>query len=174
MLLEYSYDNGMMVLDFLKRNKIVTLTISRKMDRDMIEYTLFDEYLESKQNRIRQVLENSMAKRLSLITLLDNFIVTKSAGKNVMLSLKFSALNGPIAELTYQLIGDPALAEQMHDDYGDMQKALENIENLSTRLGIINTPLNKVFRKEGAGRNKKQVQLTVGDFIRIMREAVDN
>ena len=62
----------------------------------------------------------------------------------------------------------------MHDNYGDMQKALERVEKLSVELGIINTPLGNVFRKEGSGRNKKQIPLTVNDFIQVMRRAVDN
>lgn len=174
MLLEYSYDNGMKVLDLLKQNKIVTLIIHEQLDTLMIEYTLISDYPEAKQNRIRKVLENSMAKRFSLITLLDSFIITKSEGKNTRLKLSFNALHFPIAELTYWLTGHPLIVEQMHDNYSDMRQALERVEKLSIELGIINTPLGNVFRKEGTGRNKKQIPLTVNDFIHVMREAVDN
>ena len=174
MLLEYSYDNATKVLELLKRNEVVTLSIAEQMDTLVIEYTLLSDYPETKQNRIKKVLENSMTKRLSLITLLDSFIITKSEGKDTRLKLNFNALHFPVAELAYRLVGHPLITEQMHDNYGDMQKALERVEKLSVELGIINTPLGNVFRKEGSGRNKKQIPLTVNDFIQVMRRAVDN
>lgn len=174
MLLEYSYDNATKVLGLLKQNQIVTLSIAEYLDTLTIDYTLVEDYPEDKRGRIRKILSNSMTKRLSMITLLDSFIITKSEGKDTRLKLTFNALHAPIAELSYRLVGDPLITEQMHDNYSDMRKALERVEKLSVELGIINAPLGNVFRKEGSGRNKKHIQLTVHDFIQIMRQAVDN
>lgn len=174
MLLEYDYDNGMKVLDLLKKNKIATLSITEQGNTQLIEYTLLNDYEPDIQKRIKTTLTNSVNVRLSTISLLDNFIVSKAEWKDTKIKLYFSALKKPVADLAYWLNGDPLIAESMRDNYSKARKTLERLHKLSIELGIVNVPLGDVYRKEKNGRNKKYIPLTVNDFIQVMRKAIDN
>lgn len=172
MLLEYSYDNATKVLELMQNSAVASLRITEQDNVCVLEYTLVKDYSEAQQNVIRRTLAESMPKRLALISLLHDFIVTKSAGKDIHLNLVFDAVSVKQCEVVYSLHGHPLLREVEENNVEELRRCLERYDDLILRMGIANQKIPNVYRKEGSGKSKKTTQLTLRDFCTLLREAL--
>ena len=173
MILEYSYDNALKVLNLLKTSQIATLFIKEKNNICAIDFTLISDYPEPKQANIRPALNESMAERIAINSLFNNFMVSKLAGKNVRLELNFNAVNVRKCEITYKLDGEKLIKAQDENYILELTNCLERYEHLITQLGVSDYVLDSVFKKEGSGRGKKTVPITLKDLSSITRRMIN-
>lgn len=171
MLLEYNYDRAMKVLELMKNAEIASLHIVEKEGKCIMEYTLVKDYGESQQATIRKALIASITKRLALLSLFNDFIVTKSAGKDIHLKLKFNAVNVKQCEIVYALNGHPLIRCSEQNNVTEMQRCLEQCDKLLVNMGVGGQVVDGVYRKEGTGRNKKTTPLTMQDLVTLLRQA---
>lgn len=174
MILEYSYDKANMVLDYFKQSKIASLDIKTVKERRpdgetafVMEYTLVEDYPEPRQSLIREVLQNSLQERLQLANVLNQFIENQILDNVNDFSLKFNAVKVRKCEIAYSSSYKQAVKDTNLTD--ELVKCLERFDRIVTEMGIADHETANVFRREGSGRNKKYVALTikeVGDTLR--------
>lgn len=173
MLLQYSYDAAMEVLDLLKENKIARLTVKEQDGVTAIEYRLISEFPYQTQVKAQQILSENLHDRLYLVKLWNDFVVSKSAGRDVHLDLKFNVANTEKFEFTHCLVGNLIYSHAENTEYERVQRLLESLEQTLTVMGVHGQQLVNVYRKEGTGRSKKHIPLTLGDLLFYVRKAVE-
>jgi hypothetical protein len=177
MILEYSYDNGNMILDYFKQSKLATLDIKtvreRRPDGDVkfvMEYTLVEEYPELRQELIKEVLADSLPERLQLANVLNKFIENQILDNVNDFSLKFNAVQVRKCEITYsssykQAVKDTNLTQELI-------KCLEKYDRIVTEMGIADQPTKNLFKREGSGRNKKYTLATIQEVGNALRQSL--
>lgn len=173
MILEYNYDKAMKVLELLKHNELANLMISETGDGiPVMEYKLINEYPGYIQRQIRRTLEEAMARRLQLIELLNNFIVSKAANEEIHLNLTFNAVSVRKCKIEYSYEGRLLKATDEQNTLKALNACLERIDSLLVSMGVSSQKID-VFRKEGSGRGKKYIPLTLKDFTCIVRKSLE-
>ena len=158
MILEYNYDNGISVLEHIKKSELVTLTIKQVKDSNqkfVISYTLINDYPEKSQNIIREVLSNSLEDRLQLINILNQFIENQSLGNVNDFSLNFNSLSSKKkCEIFYS--SSYKTVKQKDNSIQELIQCLENYDCIVTKMGIHSQEVPKIFKK-GNGKGKLRV-----------------
>ena len=174
MVLEYSYDKANEILTLFKDSKIATLNIQPTKSEDgivyLIDYTLIDTYVENKQKNMRKVLNESLPERLRVAELFNNFIEHQTLNNVEEFKLFFNIVDVNKCEINYfASFGDKA---NNISDIAQLEKCLEQCDSLITKMGICDITIPNVFRKEGAGKNRKTIPLTVKDITKSLRLAL--
>ena len=172
MLLEYNYDKAMKVLKLMQDSALASLHISEHDGVCVMEYTLVGDYPDVQQVVIKRTLAASISKRLALLSLFNDFIVTKSAGKDIHLNLTFNAVNVRECEVIYSISGHPLIRREELNNVEELRRCLERYDELITNMGISNQKIPNVYRKEGSGKTKKTSPVTMSDFVLFLREAL--
>lgn len=176
MILEYNYDNGNLVLDLFKQSALATLEIKTVTDKDeprfVMEYSLVKDYSETDQAIIRKALSESLNERLQLANVLNQFIENQILNNVISFSLKFRAAHVRKCEITYSSSFKKAGMKDPKKGISDLVKCLEQLDNIVTDLGIGTQTVTGIFQKEGSGRNKKYVPLTVQEISYSLRHAL--
>lgn len=174
MILEYNYDKANKVLELFKESKLATLNIQPKEHEGeptfIMEYTLIDDYAEKKQHDMRRVLMQSLPERLRVAQLLNDFI-EHQALKNVKeFTLQFNIVDVHKCEVTYSA----SFGDEANDisDVKQLQNLLEQYDLLITKMGVGDITVPNVLRREGGGKNRKYVPLTVRDIEKALRSAI--
>ena len=194
MILEYNYDKGNEILDYFKQSKLASLDIKtvkeRKPDGEtkfVMEYTLVEDYPEPRQSLIREVLADSLPERLQLTNVLNQFIENQILNNVNDFSLKFNAvaLTSPVprmngefnavkvrkCEITYSSSYKQSVAKS-ESSTEELVKCLEKLDRIITNMGITDQPTANIFRREGTGRNKKHIPLTIGEVATTLRQSL--
>lgn len=173
MILEYSYDKAMKVLKYFKNGDIAYLSIKPQVKgsdgetKFAMEYTLITDYPEPKQNLIRIALSNSLPLRLDIVSLLNKFIENQVIDNVSEFYLTFNAVNVQKCDIDYRLTCKSTTNEVCkHTELAD---CLDRFDSLITKMGVADTKVENVFKKEGGSRSKKYTQLTVSDISEILR-----
>ena len=174
MILEYSYDKANDILALFKDSKIATLNIQPKnTDEDAVyimEYTLIDSYTEKKRNNMRKILNESLPARLRISELLNDFIEHQSLNNVEEFKLFFNIVDVDKCEITYfASFGQKA---NSISDIRQFQKCLEQYDSIITRMGVSDITIPNVFRKDGSGKNRKNISLTIKDIGKILRHTL--
>lgn len=173
MILEYSYDNGNKILDLFKESKLATLDIKTVHNDNetkfVMEYTLVEDY--QKQSLIRKVLDDSLAERLQLVNVLNQFIENQILENVNDFSLKFNTVKVNKCEIVYSF--SYKHSSKSVNPIAKLTKCLEEYDRLILEMGITDqaTP---VFKKVGSGKNKKYTQLTIGEISDVLRQAIED
>ena len=176
MLLEYSYDKANTILDYFKKSELATLVISTvKEDKNsdpkfIMEYTFIKDYPETKQNLIRKVLSESLAERFQLSNILNKFIENQILKNVKEFSLKFNAVNVRKCEIVYSYSFKQSLPNVSL--IKELEQCLENYDSIITKMGISDQPATNIYRREGTGRNKKHIPLTIREVGNILRQSL--
>lgn len=174
MILEYNYDKGNTVLEYFKQSKLATLDIKTTKENGEIkfvmEYTFVEDYPEPRQNLIREVLANSLPERLQLANVLNQFIENQILDNVNDFTLRFNAVKVRKCEITYsssykQAVKDTNLTQELI-------KCLERYDRIVTEMGIADQVTANIFKREGGGRNKKYVPLTIQDVGNTLRQSL--
>lgn len=173
MLLEYNYDSATDILELLKQNQIASLQLKEKDGTVAIEYRLISEFPQSVQAKAQQVLSEALNDRLYLVKLWNDFFISKAAGCDVHLTIKFSAVYVEELQFTHRLVGNLIYSVPENTEYEKLQHCLSTLEETMTHMGIHGQQLVNVYRKEGSGRSKKHIPMTLGDLIFYVRKAVE-
>ena len=170
MILEYNYDNGMSILEYIKKSELVTLTIKQTKDSNqkfVMSYTLISDYSEKSQDIIKEVLSNSLEDRLQLINILNQFIENQSLGNVNSFCLDFNSLSSKKkCEIYYS--SSYKTNEQKDNPIQELIQCLENYDSIVTKMGIHSQEVPKVFKKCN-GKGKKFAPVTfkeLGDILR--------
>lgn len=179
MILEYSYDKGNQILDYFKQSKLASLDIKTiKEDGDtkfVMEFTLVEDYPEPRQTLIKEVLADSLPERLQLTSVLNQFIENQILNNVNSFSLKFNTVKVRKCEINYSSSYKQAtVTTKSTDSYtiADLNKCLESFDRIVTRMGIADQPTANVFRREGTGRNRKYVPLTMQEIATTLRQSL--
>lgn len=177
MILEYSYDSANIVLELLKGSKIASLTVAKHEDTYAMEYTLIEDYSEAKQVFIRKNLADALPQRLKVVELMNQFVENQILGLVNSFSLSFDAVNKRKCQIQYSVSfgktrSNTENGEQHKEPVVQMQKCLEQFENILLQLGVQDQTVN-VYRREGSGRNKKHVQLTLQGVVEEIRKSLE-
>lgn len=174
MILEYSYDKANEILTLFKDSKLATLNIQPKTSDGetvyIMEYTLIDSYVESKRDNMRKVLVESLPERLRVAELLNEFIEHQSLNNVEKFSLTFNIVDVLKCEVTYSAsYGQEAKSVS---DIKQLQNCLEQYDLLITRMGVSDITVPGIFRKEGNGKNRRNVQLTIKEIGEALKHAL--
>lgn len=173
MILEYSYDKAMKVLEYFKNGDIAYLSIKPQVKgsdgetKFAMEYTLITDYPEPKQNLIRIALSNSLPLRLDIVSLLNKFIENQVIDNVSEFYLTFNAVNVQKCDIDYRLTCKSTTNEVCK--HTELTDCLDRFDSLITKMGVADTKVENVFKKEGGSRSKKYTQLTVSDISEILR-----
>ena len=175
MILEYSYDKGNKILDLFKKAELATLEIKKVKDcnesKFVMEYTLISDYAEARQLAIKEVLSQSLAERLQLANVLNQFIEAQTLNNVNDFSLKFNAVKVKKCEISYsssykQGVQNVSLLEELTN-------CLERYDRIVTEMGISDQQTSNIYRKEGSGRNKKYIPLTMCEVGCVLRQSLE-
>lgn len=178
MILEYSYDKINMVLDYFKQSKLATLDIrtikEKRIDGEtkfVMEYTFVEDYPEPRQSLIREVLADSLPERLQLTNVLNQFIENQILDNVNEFSLKFNAVKVRKCEIIYSSSYKQVITEGKNN-IKELEKCLEKLDRIITDMGVGDNTTANIYRKEGNGRNKKYIPLTVKDVSNTLRKSL--
>ena len=176
MLLEYSYDKANQVLEYFKNSELATLDIktvrTRGLDFEIkfvMEYTFIKDYPEPKQNLIRKALSESLPERLQLSNVFNQFIENQVLDNVKDFSLRFNAVNVKKCEFAYSSTYKQAAKET--NLCNELIKCLEKLDRIILTMGVTETETN-LYKKEGSGRSKKYVPLTIKDVSDTFRQSL--
>lgn len=173
MLLQYNYDVAMDLLELLKKNEIGRLAVKEKDGVIAIEYELISKFPHPTQVKAQKLLSENLHDRLYLIKLWNDFVVSKSAGRDVHLDITFNVINTDKFEFTHLLVGNLIYSKPGNTDYERVNRLLDALEHTLTHMGVHGQQLVSVYRKEGTGRSKKHIPLTLGDLLFYVRKAIE-
>lgn len=179
MILEYSYDKGNLILEYFKKSELASLNIktikpTKKGDETkfVMEYTFIKDYPEPKQNLIRKVLAESLPERLQLTNVLNQFLENQILDAVNDFSLRFNAVNVRKCEISYSSSYNAVKSAAPKNLLNDLTKCLERFDYIVTEMGIADQATTNIFKKEGSGRNKKYVPLTIKDVGNTLRQSL--
>lgn len=174
MILEYSYDKGNKILDLFKKSELATLEIKKVKDSNdykfVMEYTLVSDYVESRQEAIKELLSESLAERLQLANILNQFIENQILNNVVDFSLKFNAVKVKKCEITYSSSYKQAV--QNVNLLQELTNCLERLDYIVTEMGIADQTTDNICRREGNGRSKKYTPLTIREIANTFRQSL--
>lgn len=176
MLLEYNYDKGNKVLEMFKNSELAFLNISQGKEVEgkpvfVMEYALINDYPEPKQNLIRKALAESLPERLQLTDILNQFVEHQSLNSVTKFSLRFNAVNVRKCEISYS--SSFANKQSSVNLCDELVSCLEKYDYIVTQMGIAGQEVSGVYRREGTGRNKKYIPLTIQDVGNILRHSLE-
>lgn len=178
MILEYNYDKGNYILELFKNAELATLNIKtvreRRIDGEtkfVMEYTLVKDYAEPRQQLIRDALSESLAERLQIVAVLNQFIENQIQNNVNDFSLKFNAVKVRKCEISYSSSYKQTQPQKV-DLLKELIDCLERYDHIVTEMGISSQAIGNIYRKEGAGRNKKYVPLSIKDMGDILRHSL--
>lgn len=179
MILEYSYDKGNQILDYFKQSKLASLDIKTvKEDGEtkfVMEYTLVEDYPEPRQTLIREVLADSLPERLQLANVLNQFIENQILNNVNNFSLKFNAVKVRKCEISYSSsYKQAAVTTKSAGSYtvADLEKCLESLDRIITEMGVADQQTANIYKREGTGRNKKYIPLTIQQVATTLRQSL--
>ena len=173
MLLEYSYEKANKVLTMFNEGKLATLEIHNVSPSDddkkfVMDYTLVSEYPTSQQMRIKKAMSNpeSFTVRMRITEILNKFIENQITNTVVRFNLSFTAVETLIcrSNVQSQFSGNSSVVTDK-----EIQSCIDKFDNIITKMGIGSTKLDNVYRKEGSGRNKKNIPVTLSDLSDMLR-----
>jgi hypothetical protein len=177
MILEYNYDNGNLVLDLFKKAALATLEIKTVTDCDdtrfVMEYTLIEDYPELRQEMIRQALSESLNERLQLSNVLNQFMENAILDNVKAFYLNFNAVKVRKCQIRYSSsYGTNAKAAAPKSNIVNLEQCLEQFDRIVIDMGAGAQTVPGIFKREGSGRNKKYVPLTISDLAAALRHAL--
>lgn len=174
MLLDYNYDNANKVLAMFNEGKLATLNVSCLIPEEkkyVMEYTLVTEYPSDCQIKIKKAMsnQNSYPVRMRVTELLNQFIENQATDTVINFNLNFTAVDSLICKSTSQCqfgsntacITDKQLCE-----------CLDDLDGIITKMGVGPVKIDNLFRKEGSGKNRKNVPVTLSDLSATIRQAL--
>lgn len=174
MILEYNYDKGNQVLELFKKAELATLEIKTVKENNetkfVMEYTLINDYTDNRQSMIREALSTSLSERLQLANVFNQFIENQILNNVIDFSLKFNAVRVRKCEITYS--SSYKQTPQNVDLLQELRNCLERYDHIITEMGIADHATANIYRKEGSGRNKKYVPLTIKDVGNTLRRSL--
>lgn len=177
MILEYTYDNGLAVLDLFKQSALATLSIQTVKDdntdepRFIIEYSLTESYDVLTQSKIRKVLESSLKERLKLVNVLNQFIENAILGNIKTFSLTFNAVNVRKCQILYSS-SSSGTKPITKASVQDLVKCLAELDRIIVDMGIYDQAVPGMFKKDGSGKGKKYAQLTIQEISTGLRKTL--
>lgn len=172
MILEYNYDNGNKILNLFKESKLATLDVKTVKDGDEIkfvmEYTLVEDYPEARQELIKEVLAESLSERLQLANVLNKFIENQAIDNVNNFVLKFNTVKVRKCEISYSSSYKQQIKETSSVE--ELMKCLEKLDHIIVEMGISNQEIPGLFMKDGKGKSKKYVPLTIKDMEFTLRQ----
>lgn len=174
MILEYSYDKANEIIELFKNSEIASLNITTFKDTDeprfAMEYTLVKDCPETKQVLIRKALESSLTERLQLVNVLNQFLENQILNNVKSFTLKFNAINVRKCQITYSSSYKSALKST--SSVSDLQRNLEQLDRTIVEMGISDQTTVDIYKKEGSGRSKKYIPLTIGEVLQTLRASL--
>lgn len=174
MLLNYNYDNANKVLAMFNEGKLATLNIERPVSNEkkfVMNYTLVTEYPSDYQMKIKRAMSNpnSYPVRIKVTELFNQFIENQATDTVIEFSLYFTAVDSLICKCTSKCQfggnNDCVTGEQI-------EECIDDLDGIITKLGIGSVKVDNWFKKEGAGKNKRNVPLTLTDLSIMIRHAL--
>lgn len=171
MILEYSYDKTNDIIDLLNKSQIASLTVTKTDETVIMDYTLISDYPEQKQGLIRKVLSEALPQRLKLINIMNQFLENQILGLVDDFNINFNAVNVRQCEFKYSY-GFSKKAAVKQEPIQTIETCLEQLERAIVNMGASEQTI-PAYRKEGTGRNKKYIQMTMQDFVTILRQSME-
>ncbi len=168
MLLEFSHENANKVLALFNEGNIAQLNVQSVVTdagkRFVFNYITMDSLEPSRKSIAVRVLNhpNSYMTRMRVTELLNQFIENMATNTVVRFGLEFSVLERSVPVLNTQVqFAKPS--NTVKDD--DIQDCIKSLDNVVTKMGIGPIKIAGVFRREGTGKGKKNVPLTVSEIV---------
>lgn len=175
MLLEYSYDKVNKVIDLFRKSAVASLSIKKaghlSNPKYVMEYRLVEEFDGPKQNRIIEALNNSLVERLNIVSVLNTFIEKQSLDLVNDFSLSFNAIGVKECQIDYSF-SYKNTPEDTACPIVELEQCLENYDRLITKLGVADQTVPNIYKREGTGRSKKNIPVTLQEVSCILRQAL--
>jgi hypothetical protein len=175
MLLEYSYDNANKILAMFNEGKLATLNVhpvvvSKQESKFVMEYTLITEYPSEQQVKIKKAMSNpnSYPVRMRVTEQLNQFIEASAVDAIINFTLSFTAIEGLVCRSSSQCQFGNAITNTTDKQIKD---CVDKLDALITKMGVGSVKL-EVYRKEGSGKNKRNVPLTLSEVTDVIRQTL--
>ena len=171
MISEYSYDVITKVIDLFQQSRIVTLNIEDCNEQALIDYTTTEDYDASERLAISHTLRNSLGTRLYVSNLLNQYIEKKSLDEVTKFFATFNAYGVKQCkfESSYQFSGKP-FSQKTNTEM--LKKGLEQIDRAIVNMGVSDQK-TELYRREGSGKSKKYVALTMQEVAEKLRKELE-
>lgn len=172
MLLEFSHENANKVLALFNEGNIAQLNVQAVVTdagkRFVFNYITMDNVEPNRKPMAMRILNhpNSYMTRMRVTELLNQFIENMATDTVINFGLEFSVLERSIPVLNTRVqFAKPS--NTVKDD--DIQECIKSLENVVTKMGIGPTKIDGIFRREGTGKGKRNVLLTISEVVDILK-----
>lgn len=168
MLLEFSHANANKILTLFNEDKIAQLNVQpvtvEGKRRFMFDYILMDSLDTHRKSVAMKTLSNpnSLMSRMRIIEILNQFIENMATDTVTRFTLEFSVIDRATILLNTQ-VQFAKEANTVTDE--SVRECFKNLQDIVTKMGIHRAKVEGVFRKEGSGKSKKTVTMTVGEIV---------
>lgn len=172
MLLEFSYENANKVLSLFNEGNIAQLHIGSVVvdgkTRFVLNYIPMDSLDTHSKSVAMRALNNpnSYMSRMRVTEMLNKFIENMATNTVTRFELEFSVIERATVLLNTQ-VQFAKEANTVTDT--SIEDCLKTLEDIVTKLGISSMKVNEVFKKEGNGKSKKSVPMSVSEIVDALK-----
>lgn len=176
MVLEFDHQKMEKIIEKFCNGQLATLDIYEKDGTYLINYTGTNIYTTEQQAAMKEVLDNNLPIRIKMQTTLTQFLENMVLDNVQKMEFHYSILDTNYIDMRMTLIlKDPALvpSREVESDMARMTRLCKNLDALILDMGITDIPIPGIFRREGAGKNRKYTQQTIGDLTGMIASALE-
>ena len=172
MILEYSYDKAMHILNLIKKNEIASLSIREADKKTYFEYTLVSNYPSPQREKMQAILLDSIAKRMQLLEFINKLIIAKTQDIDFYLKVNFSVTDCRSCSFQYWSSGTVDTIPKETIAATNINKALEMLDKSILDMGSGDVQIQGIFKKTGHGRGTKYTPMTLGMLTQVIRDTL--
>lgn len=172
MLLEFSYENATKVLGLFNEGDIAQLTVKpvevENERKFVFNYITLKELDAHDRSVAMKTLNdsNSYLIRMRVTEMLNKFIENMATNTVTRFELEFSVIGRTTVLLNTQ-VQFAKEANTITDK--SIDSCFKDLNDIVTKMGITSVKVNGIFRREGSGKGRKHIQMTVGEVVEALQ-----
>lgn len=172
MLLEFTHENAMKVLELFNEGNIAQLNVqalpTESGSRFVFDYVTMDSLDPHNKATAMKTLHHpsSYMTRMRVTEMLNQFIENMATNTVTRFRLEFSVIGRGVAMLNTQ-VQFAKEANTVTDK--SIEDCLKDLDAIVTKMGIGPVKVDGVFRREGTGKGKKNVPLSVSEIVDALK-----
>ena len=173
MLLEFTHENANKVLALFNEGNLAQLNVNPVVvdneRRFVFNYVTMDSLDTHGKSIALKTLNNpnSYMTRMRVTEILNKFIENMATNTVVRFELEFSVINRATVLLNTQV---QFAKESNTVTDKSIKDCLDELSGIVTKMGVAPVKVDGIFRREGAGKHKKNVTMTVSGVVDVLKE----
>lgn len=177
MVLEFSHEKMEKIIERFCDGMLATLDIYEKDGVYLINYTGTNIYTMEQQAAMKNVLDENLSIRIKMQDTLTEFLENMAMDNVQKMEFHYSILNTNYIDMRMSLIlkeNGLVRAKNSESRMAQLNTLCEMLDKQVLDMGIKDIQIPGIFRREGAGKNRKYIQQTLGDLTGMVKAALDN